>query len=177
MRLKKPSITCTGSSFKLRYATAPTVVLLEDVHWADDQSLEALEYLVRQCPNLRLLVLCLARPALFERRAALGQGLPCSTCIELRPLSASDSRRLAEEILQKVDAAPPDLYDLIVERSEGNPFYVEELIKMLIDDRVIMTATDPWRVETHRAAGLRSLTVSSYQAVSGASTIFPGSSW
>ncbi len=134
---------------------SPSVIFLEDLHWADDQSLEALQHVVRQCPALRLLIVALARNQLLERHPAWGEGLAFHTRLDLRPLSASECRRLVEEILRKVDAVPPDLFDLIVERAEGNPFYVEELIKMLVDDGVIVTATEPWQVQRARLAGLR----------------------
>ena len=134
---------------------SPSVIFLEDLHWADDQSLEALQHLARQCPAMRLLIVALARNQLLERHPAWGEGLAFHTRLDLRPLSASECRRLVGEILRKVDAAPPDLFDLIVDRAEGNPFYVEELIKMLVDDGVIVTTTEPWQVQRARLAGLR----------------------
>ncbi|OGO45227.1 MAG: hypothetical protein A2W37_03725 [Chloroflexi bacterium RBG_16_63_12] len=75
--------------------------------------------------------------------------------LDLRPLSEADSRRLVAEILRKVPEIPPALTDMIVSRAEGNSFYVEELIKMLIEDKVIVTGEDLWRVEMERLAQVR----------------------
>ena len=135
-------------------AREPTVIFLEDIHWADDSSLDLLDYLVAAVPDTRLLVICLARPTLFERRPSWGEGQEFHTQINLKPLSRRASRALVGEILQKAGNVPTDLRDLIVEGAEGNPFYVEELIKMLIEDGVIVYGEDQWRVELGRLAGV-----------------------
>jgi ABC-type oligopeptide transport system substrate-binding subunit/class 3 adenylate cyclase len=133
-------------------ARAPTVIILEDIHWADDSSLDLLDHLVGAVPDMRLLVTCLARPTLFERRPSWGEGREIHTQVNLKPLSRRASRALVGEILQKAEGVPRELRDLIVEGAEGNPFYVEELIKMLIEDGVIVVGDDHWRVELDRLA-------------------------
>jgi len=133
-------------------ARAPTVIILEDIHWADDSSLDLLDYLVTVIPDTRLLVVCLARPPLFERRPSWGEGQEAHTQINLKPLSRRASRILVGEILQRAEGVPHELRDLVVEGAEGNPFYVEELIKMLIEDGVIVVGEDHWRVELERLA-------------------------
>lgn len=137
-----------------------TIVLLEDIHWADRSSLEAIMQLVRHCPNLRLLVVGLARPALIEHHPAWereqldrpGVYHP----IELQPLSSEASDQLVREILQKLDAPPEELREVIVATAEGNPFYVEELIKSLIDDGIIQIdrTADVWRIDRRRLHNL-----------------------
>jgi predicted ATPase/class 3 adenylate cyclase len=134
---------------------APTVIILEDIHWADDSSLDLLDYLVTVALDTRLLVVCLARPPLFERRPSWGEGQEVHTQINLKPLSRRASRALVGEILQKAGGVPHELRDLVVEGAEGNPFYVEELIKMLIEDSVIVVGEDHWRVELDRLAEVR----------------------
>jgi ABC-type oligopeptide transport system substrate-binding subunit/class 3 adenylate cyclase len=140
------------AQFLRTIAGNPTVILLEDIHWADDSSLDLLDHLVGTVPNTRLLVICLARPPLFERRPSWGEGREAHTQINLKPLSRRASRALVGEILQKAEGVPHELRDLIVEGAEGNPFYVEELIKMLIEDSVIVLGDDHWRVELQRLA-------------------------
>jgi class 3 adenylate cyclase/tetratricopeptide (TPR) repeat protein len=126
------------------------VVFLEDIHWADDSSLDLIDHLARECGNVPLLMVCLARPLLFERRSSWGERQDHHTRLELRPLPEEDSRRLVAEILRKVEEIAPALRDLVVSRAEGNPFYMEEVIKMLIEDGVIVTDTDRWHVELGR---------------------------
>jgi class 3 adenylate cyclase/predicted ATPase len=133
----------------------PAVVCLEDIHWADDSSLEAIEYLLRACDQLPVLFVALARPTLFERRPAWSIEPPMHTRLWLRPLTEEESRRLAIELLRRAPDAPDALIDLVVSRSEGNPFYLEELIKMLIEDGVIVADDDHWRVEHARLAEAR----------------------
>jgi ABC-type oligopeptide transport system substrate-binding subunit len=133
-------------------ASEPTVVFLEDIHWADDSSLDLLNRVVATLPDTRLLVVCLARPLLFDRRPSWGEGQEFHTRINLKPLSRRASRALVGEILQKAGEIPRELRDLVVDGAEGNPFYVEELIKMLIEDGVIVRGEDHWRVELERLA-------------------------
>jgi class 3 adenylate cyclase/tetratricopeptide (TPR) repeat protein len=144
-----------GELFSALAAAAPTVILLEDIHWADARSLDAIGQLARTCPDAPLLILALTRPSLFEERPGWGCDLPAHQRVDLHRLSHAASRQLAAEILQKAAAVPEALYDLIADRAEGNPFYVEELIKMLIDDGGIDVSQEPWRIAIPDLADLR----------------------
>lgn len=131
------------------------MIMLEDMHWADDKSLDALSYIVRENRNEHIMVTCLARPGLLDRRPGWGNGEPFHKRIDLRPLSKRESRKLVKEILQKVDDLPDSLRDLIVDRAEGNPLYMEELVKMLIEDRIVIKGESNWTVEASRLSDLR----------------------
>lgn len=142
--------------FRRLAAEDPVVMQIEDLHQADDASLDLLTEVVNSNPDLRLLVVGTARPSLYERRPAWGSGQENHVRIDLRSLDKRDSRDLVAEILQLVDEVPRDLRDLIVERAEGNPFYLEELIKMLIEDRVIQKLDrQRWTVEGSRIERLK----------------------
>ena len=100
-------------------------------------------------------MVCSARPVFFERRPSWGSGQSNHRRLELRPLDRRDSRRLVQEILQNASDIPRSFRDLLVERAEGNPYYMEELIKMLIDNRVIVRQTPQvWHVEESRIGHL-----------------------
>jgi ABC-type oligopeptide transport system substrate-binding subunit/class 3 adenylate cyclase len=131
-------------------ASEPTVIFLEDIHWADDSSLDLIDHLAVALPEARLMVVCLARPSLYERRPGWGEGMEAHTRLEIKALSRRQSRALVAEILQKVDDIPDKLRDLVVDGAEGNPFYVEELIKVLIDDGVIRGGEGNWWIELER---------------------------
>ena len=134
-------------------------VFLEDIHWADDKSLDLVNHIIRAKRELRLLIVCLTRPALFERRTPLWMDQQeFHTRIELKPLSSQDTRTLITDILRKVDVIPEDLCDLIVVNAEGNPFYVEEIIKMLLDDGVILKNDGKWSVDSSRLTDLQNPT-------------------
>jgi predicted ATPase len=131
----------TARAFLVRYirtlAAEPVVVLLEDIHWADDPSLELATYLVRTIPAARLFIVAVTRSSLFERHPNWSLDATALTRIVLRPLTKAVSQVLVGELLQRVDEVPPRLRDLISDAADGNPFYMEEMVKMLIDQGVI----------------------------------------
>jgi class 3 adenylate cyclase/tetratricopeptide (TPR) repeat protein len=127
-----------GEYFASMCKQSPVVILLEDIHWADDSSLDAIRELGKYTQNQPLLIVCLTRQQLFERRPYWGEGEDYHCKIELQPLSKRESRQLVKEILRHVKKAPVHLHELVVKGAEGNPFYIEELIKMLIEQGVII---------------------------------------
>ncbi|MCD6588105.1 MAG: AAA family ATPase [Candidatus Fermentibacteraceae bacterium] len=146
-----PSQAAAGKTALVKYfgriaAAGRTLVYLEDLHWADSVSLELIEQIVRENPQGQMLVLCLTRPPLHERMPQWGSGLP-STSIQLKLLSSSESRELTGKILKRVKNLPAELSELIVSNADGNPFYVEELVKMLVEDGVI--SQEDWTVNVH----------------------------
>jgi predicted ATPase/class 3 adenylate cyclase len=154
-----PALQPAHIQLELTATRQPVILFLEDVHWADSDSLDFVEYLVRECQDIPLLIVCLARQSLFEQRPNWGSGTASEQYIRLplTPLTEEESSELVVEILQKVPEVPDQLKDLIVDGAEGNPFYVEELIKVLIEDGVIVApdGADQWRVEPQSLAELR----------------------
>jgi len=157
--LGSPSFGKLATAYFTNYvramASEPTVIFLEDIHWADDSSLDLLNHLVAAIPAAQLLLVYLTRPRIFERRPDWGQNWHNHIRLDLKPLSRRASRALVDRILQKVDNIPDELRNLIVEGAEGNPFYVEELIKMLIEDGIILCGEEKWRVELGRLTTVR----------------------
>jgi tetratricopeptide (TPR) repeat protein len=142
--------------FKRLSVLDPVLLQLEDLHHADESSLDLLAEWASADEGLPLLVVCVARPDLYQRRPTWGSGQDFHSRVDLRPLDKRDSRDLASEILQKVADLPRELRDLVVERAEGNPYYMEELVKMLIEDRVIQKLDEErWTVEISRLKQLR----------------------
>ncbi|MBV9959995.1 MAG: tetratricopeptide repeat protein, partial [Acidobacteria bacterium] len=135
--------------------TLPVVLYLDDIHWADDGSLDFVNHLMRSCKASPVMILSLARPALLERRPAWGEGEAAHARLALQPLTKRESRQLVEEILRHAQSIPQALRELVVGGAEGNPFYVEELIKMLIDQKVILPAAGQWRVDASRLVEVR----------------------
>ena len=120
----------------------PTIVLIEDLHWAEPPLLELIEWL-RVRVEAPLLVVGTARPELIERRPGWTKTAGASF-IELEPLSRQESATLIEELL--AGEAPPRLNELVLDRSEGNPFVVEELVGMLIDRGQLTRESGRWTV-------------------------------
>ena len=133
----------------------PVLILLEDLHWADDSSLDVLNHLALNLIGQPVMIVSATRPALFERRPRWGEGQPFHTRLSLRPLSKRNTRRLLNEILQRMDTVPDSLRAMVVSNAEGNPFYVEELIKMLIEDGLIVKGEGQWRLDLTRLSEVR----------------------
>jgi len=133
----------------------PVLIQIEDIHWADDKSLDLINNLVERNRSLPLFAICMARPSLYERRPTWGEGQEFHERIALEPLTRLNSRRLIREILKRVKEVSVELLDLIAERAEGNPFYIEELIKTFIEDRAILKGDDEWMVDMSRLKAVR----------------------
>ena len=132
---------------------SPVILQLEDLHWADGESLDFLNYLAEVNRDAPLLVLSFTRPTLFERRADWRSTEGIHQRIDLAPLGKDMSRLLANELLKKLPEVPAALRELLTSSAEGNPFYMEELVKMLIDQGAIQTRSetdDTWKVNAER---------------------------
>ncbi len=109
----------------------PLVLLFEDIHWAEEPLLDLIEHLA-DAVRAPLLILCLARPELLDARPGWGGGRVRSTAIELEALSEDESVLLVEKLLEQIDT-PPALPRELLARTEGNPLFVEETIRMLVE--------------------------------------------
>ncbi len=117
----------------------PTVVVFEDLHWADEAMLAFIEHLADRAEGVPLLVVCTARPELFEQHPAYGNGLRNSLPVNLAPLSDAETARLVAALLDTT-VLPAELQGPILERAGGNPLYAEEFVRLL-KDRDLLTAT------------------------------------
>jgi class 3 adenylate cyclase len=126
-----------------RAAASPTVVVIEDVHWAGDQLIEMLDRLLTRSSG-PLLILVTARPEFAEAHPRFGAGREGASVVSLRPLTEQQSADLISGLL---DAAvlPTDLRDQILGKAEGNPFFVEEMLRRLIDESALVHESGTWR--------------------------------
>jgi class 3 adenylate cyclase/tetratricopeptide (TPR) repeat protein len=113
-------------------ASYPTVLVFEDVHWADEALLGFLEYLAEWSQGVPLLVLCAARPELYERRPGWGAGLRNATTINLSPLSDRETAELVSNLVTTT-VLSRELEQAVLERAGGNPLYAEEFVRLLAD--------------------------------------------
>lgn len=116
-----------------RAGNRPLIFCFEDAHWIDDASLRLIEYLCERFVETSILVLLLSRTR--ETLAALEQ-LPQFNILELAPLSTDGLRDL---LRTKLDLPEPDLYleDQILDKAEGNPFYIESIVRNLREQGVL----------------------------------------
>ena len=123
----------------------PLVLVWEDLHWCDPSSLQVFESLLPLASEVPLLLLCAYRPR--ENRAAELLAPAYEACaanyrnIELSPLTRQQSDSLIQKLL-KIENLPEKMRDLILDRAEGNPFFLEELLRSLLDAGVIALEQD-----------------------------------
>ena len=123
-------------------SACPTVVVIEDIHWAEPDLLDLLERLATDVRGPVMLV-ATARPEVVELRPTWGLGKRNATVLWLDPLSAAAVSQLLEEKLPRL---PDDLRDRLVERADGNPFFLEELVGELVDSGALVQSGDGWTV-------------------------------
>ncbi|MFN8411671.1 MAG: adenylate/guanylate cyclase domain-containing protein [Anaerolineales bacterium] len=136
-------------------AKAPVVLLLDDIHWADNGSLELLAHLAALEVDLPLFILCATRPSLNDLHPNWGHDFPRFHETEINTLDIEASRQLVNEILKYVPDLPKELVDTVARNAEGNPFYLEELVKVLIEDGVIVKGDEEWHVEAQMLTQVR----------------------
>jgi class 3 adenylate cyclase len=107
----------------------PTVLLFEDLHWADSSTLDLLELLASRVREVPLLLLVLARPELLLVRASWGGGLPAYTALPLEHLGATAALELTQRLLPDETRGAIQ----VVERAEGNPLFIEELAASVLE--------------------------------------------
>jgi hypothetical protein len=122
------------------------VLLLDHLHWADDASLAILEAIVEQprisrAGELPLLIICTAEPDFLHRRPSWQRSSSDPFApyhhLDLQPLSAIDARHMLAEALQRLPSPPLRLLDLIAAGARGNPLYLEEMVKLLLNQAII----------------------------------------
>jgi predicted ATPase/class 3 adenylate cyclase len=117
----------------------PTVMLIDDIHWAEETFLELLTYLV-EAVQAPLIMVCSSRPELLEEHAEWIQETESVHRIVLQPLSETESGQVAQNLLgSSLDEA---VRARIVEAAEGNPLFVEQMLSMLIDDGILHRSED-----------------------------------
>jgi class 3 adenylate cyclase len=105
----------------------PTLLVFEDLHWADSSLLDLIELLAARLRDLPILVLALARPDLLDARPAWGGGLAQYSALPLEPLSPEESRALARHLL--ADGAS----ETVAVNAEGNPLFIEQLAATMLE--------------------------------------------
>jgi class 3 adenylate cyclase/tetratricopeptide (TPR) repeat protein len=127
--------------------TTPVRLLLEDLEWADGASWEYLINVMLEADidehRHGVFVLAATRPE-WDPPAVLPQS-PRYRRLDLRPLTDEATRELIAELLQRVEGVPADVVQLIVDRSEGVPYFAEEMVNWFVDRGIIDRSREPWR--------------------------------
>jgi class 3 adenylate cyclase/tetratricopeptide (TPR) repeat protein len=105
------------------------VCLLDDLHWAEETLLDLVEHVADLSRDAPILLLCMARPELLERRPSWGGGKWNATTVLLEPLDAAETDRLIAEL----GGVGDELRDRILQVAEGNPLFLEEMLALVRD--------------------------------------------
>jgi class 3 adenylate cyclase/tetratricopeptide (TPR) repeat protein len=134
----------------------PLVLAIDDIHWADEGMLDLIDHLTRWV-RAPLLLVCLTRDELLERRPGWGGGRRNATTISLEPLTETETRELVTALMPSSDNGGGDVVPQVAERSGGNPLFAEEMVNRLLEEETVEAAALPSTVQSLLAARLDSL--------------------
>ncbi len=130
---------------------SPLVLVIDDVQWADDETLNLLRELGEGLAGSPVMLVVCTRPELFARAPLWGTGQVDHTRLELRNLPVDDAEALLRNLLARADVIPDELLEDAVEMTGGNPFFLEELVRVMIANGTIDVSTPRWHIDAERA--------------------------
>jgi class 3 adenylate cyclase/tetratricopeptide (TPR) repeat protein len=119
------------------------VLVIEDVHWASDPLFELLDHLVDALESTAVLIVCSSRPELVATRPSWGGGRLNVSSLTLTPLDRPNAERLLQSLLG-ADVVPDHIAQAVLAPAEGNPFFVEEMLAMLVDQGALERRNGGW---------------------------------
>ena len=138
---QEESFTAWRRFLELLAAGRETVLVFEDLHWADAALLSFLEHLADWAEGVPLLLLCTARPELYEQHPHFGAEARNAQRINLGPLTDVDTARLLSSLLEQA-VLPAETQQALLERAGGNPLYAEEFARLLADRELLSGALE-----------------------------------
>ena len=176
-QLREKVFEAVSDLFEWLAMAGPKVLVFEDLHWMDPTSLDLLERLMRLSDRVSLAIVCVFRPWRQEpswrfHEAASRDYSHRYNSVLLEPLDQESSRELVANLLE-VEDLPATVGALILTKAEGNPFFVEEVIRSLLDAGLVVRENSHWRAtrEIERLAVPDTLAGSSISTPSHGSTI------
>ncbi len=149
-QLRQQTFLAVRDLLKQEALARPLILVLEDLHWLDKPSLDLLLFMFSVVEEAPLLFVCLARPVENQTVVQIqrvGAAAPAERFLHfpLEPLSMQESGALVD-LLLTISDLPDSLRQLITQRAEGNPFFLEEILRTLIDRNLIRRRQDRWEV-------------------------------
>ena len=126
-------------------ARRPLVVVFDDIHWGEPTFLDFVEYLADWMRDVPVFLVCVARGDLLDSRGTWMAGKPNASLITLSPLDAPQTEDLIRNLLGEA-RAPEVALGRLVKVAEGNPLFVEEMLRMLVDDGRLQRSKGSWAV-------------------------------
>jgi predicted ATPase/class 3 adenylate cyclase len=142
-QLRRQIFFAIRTIFERRLALGPLLIIVEDLHWADAVSLEALRFVMDRLERRRLMLVFTHRPTLDTEQ--LESSRISHTTLRLVPLDADDGRKLLAALLGGWDASSSDLGRRILERAGGNPLFLEEIVRGFIEGGILVRHDSHWQ--------------------------------
>ena len=147
-QVKEKTFQAVAQIFERSAASRPTVLVFEDLHWSDPTSLELLDNLMALTDRVPLMLMAVLRPVRQEpawriHESARRDFAHCYSSIALEPLDEENSRTLVGNLLE-IEDLPDRVRTLILSKAEGNPFFVEEVIRSLLDANLVVRENSHW---------------------------------
>jgi predicted ATPase/class 3 adenylate cyclase len=150
-QLRRQIFFAIRTVFERRLARSPLLIIVEDLHWADAVSLEALRFLMDRLERSRLMLVFTHRPMLEMDQ--FGSGRISHTTLRLAPLGVADGQKLLAAFFSHGWCeSPGNLFNRILERASGNPLFIEEIIRGLIEAGALERDGSHWRIKSDAAA-------------------------
>jgi class 3 adenylate cyclase len=131
--------------FQRMAQSRPLIVVFDEIQWGEPTFLDLLEYVADWLRDVPVVLISLARPELLETRPGWMAGRPHATLIRLQPLTASETKDLILNLVGQHQGMS-DVRARIAQVAEGNPLFVGEVLRMLVDDGLLRRAADEWEV-------------------------------
>jgi tetratricopeptide (TPR) repeat protein len=130
----------------------PIVLVLDDLQWADDETLAIIGDLAANLGGSPVVLFAAARPELLVRSSGWGEGAIDHTRIDLRNLEADVAEEMFRNLLQRCREIPEDTAQSAVEMTGGNPAFLEQLVRLFMDNGTIDASGPVWRLDPDKAA-------------------------
>jgi len=137
---------------ELDATVSPLVVVLDDLQWADDDALAMIDDLASNLSGSPIVLLTATRPDMLVRTGGWGAGAADHTRIDLRNLESDDAEVMFRNLLSRCKQIPEDSAQTAVEMTGGNPAFLEQLVRLFLDNGAITVGPDGWRLDADKAA-------------------------
>jgi tetratricopeptide (TPR) repeat protein len=131
---------------------SPLVLILDDLQWADDDTLSLIAEMAHGLGGSPVVILAATRPEMLVRSPTWGQGEVDHERIDLRNLEAEDAEAMFRHLLVRAGAIPEDIAQAAVEMTGGNPYFLEQLVRLFLADGTIDASGPDWVLDVDRAA-------------------------
>ncbi len=137
---------------ELDSAASPLVLVLDDMQWADAETLGLVNDLAAGLGGSRVVLLTAARPEMLVHASGWGEGAVDHERIDLRNLEPDDAEQMFRNLLAKVRDIPEDTAQAAVEMTGGNPAFLEQLVRLFLDNGTVETSGPVWHLDPDKAA-------------------------